>query len=216
MKKRNIWLVIVPILLFALLAACISAGIITNFECWAYNEAIEHMSPFLTDIVKGITHIGDSITVISFCLLLILLPKSRKSIALPVSITVIASVLLNYVLKNIFTRERPDILRLINETNYSFPSGHAMNNAALYTILILCILKFVMNRPAKIALSGICLILVLAIGFSRVYLGVHYAGDIIGGWLIGFSIAVLVYSLWNGKVFLKKEEISKDPPVDRS
>ena len=194
MKVRNIRLVIVPVLLFALLSVCVSAGITTNFEGWAYREAVLPMSPVLTEIVKGITHIGDSITVLCFCLLLILLPKTRKSIALPVSITVIASVMLNFVLKNIFTRERPDILRLINETNYSFPSGHAMNNAAFYTILVFFILKSTMGRPAKITLVGVCVALPLAIGFSRVYLGVHYAGDIIGGWLIGFSIAVLVYS----------------------
>jgi undecaprenyl-diphosphatase len=135
---------------------------------------------------------------------------------LPVSITVIASILSNDVLKNIFTRERPDILRLVSATNYSFPSGHAMNNAAFYTILMFFIVKSTMVRPAKIVWTALCVILPIAIGFSRVYLGVHYAGDILGGWLIGFSIAVLVYSLWNGKVSFKKKIIANDPPDGHS
>ena len=204
MKKRRIFLVTVPILLFAMLAICIHAGITVNFEGWAYSESVEHMSPFETSVVKGITHLGDSITVILFCLLLFIIPKTRKTIALPVSITVISSGVFNIILKNIFTRERPNILRLINETSYSFPSGHAMINASLYTMLILLIFKFIQNVPKKITLSVICLALTIAIGISRVYLGVHYAGDILGGWLIGFAISVFIYFIWNGRSVIRK------------
>lgn len=199
MKKRKILLVIIPIILFAMLAVLIAAGRTVNFEGWAYNESIEHMYPVLTNIMKLITHIGDSIVVIVFCLLLIILPKSRKTIALPVSITVIISTIMNSVFKNIFTRERPDILRLINETSYSFPSGHAMINASLYTMLILLIFQYIKSMPKKIILFAICVVLTAAIGFSRVYLGVHYAGDILGGWLFGFAIAACVYFIWNVK-----------------
>lgn len=191
--------VVVPIILFIMLIICIMAGITVNFEGWAYNEAIEHMSPILTNVVKGITHIGDSAVVIAFCLMLIVIPKARKVIALPVSISVILSSILNVALKNIFTRERPDILRLINETSYSFPSGHAMINASLYSMLMLLIIKYIQNKFLKIFLSTVCIMLTLAIGFSRIYLGVHYAGDVLGGWLIGFAVSVFIYSLWNSK-----------------
>jgi undecaprenyl-diphosphatase len=191
-----------------MLAICIRAGITVNFEGWAYNESIEHMSPILTNIVKGITHIGDSTVLITFCLLLIVIPKSRKTIALPISVTLILSILLNVALKSIFARERPDILRLINETSYSFPSGHAMNNATFYTILVFLICKFIKNKPLKVALTTLCITLTIAIGFSRVYLGVHYAGDVLGGWLIGFAISTFIYFIWNGKFgFIDKKAI---------
>jgi undecaprenyl-diphosphatase len=209
MNKRTLLLAVIPLILFSLLAICVTAGITTNFEGWAYSEAVEKMSPLITSLVKGITHIGDTPVVISFCLLLILMPKSRKTIALPVSLTVILSFLLNIVLKNIFARERPNIMRLINETSYSFPSGHAMINASLYTMLILLVFRFIKNKPLKITLSAVCLALVIAIGFSRVYLGVHYAGDVIGGWLIGFALSVLVYFIWNGRIPTKKLKNSK-------
>jgi undecaprenyl-diphosphatase len=204
MKEKKYWLVYIPVILFVLLALCVSAGVTVNFEGWAYNEAVEKMSPLLTIDVKVITHIGDPAVVITFCLLLIILPKSRRTIALPVSITIIISTILNIVLKNIFARERPDILSLINETDYSFPSGHAMNNAALYTILILFVLKYIKKNILKVTLTVVCIVLTIAIGLSRIYLGVHYAGDVLAGWLIGFAVSVFVYFIWDKKILNRR------------
>ncbi len=199
--RKHVWLIIISVTLFAMLAVYVEAGITVGFEGWVYSESVEHMSPVVTAIIKGVTHVGDSTVIVPFCLLLIILPRSRRTIALPVSSAVILSTLLNILLKNIFARERPDILRLINETSYSFPSGHAMINASLYTMLILLIFKFIKSAPRKLALSTLCLILIIAIGFSRVYLGVHYAGDIIGGWIIGFTISIFVYAMWKRYIF---------------
>lgn len=193
MNRRNIWIVVIPGILFVMLAFFVEAGITVNFEGWAYSEAVEKMSPELTSVIKRITHLGDSPVVILFCLLLFAIPKSRKSIALPVSVTVIVSSIINVLLKNVFARERPNILRLINETSYSFPSGHAMINSALYSMLILLVFKYIKRRRIKYSLSSLCILLVTAIGYSRIYLGVHYAGDVLGGWLIGFSLAVLIF-----------------------
>lgn len=197
-NQRNIWLIIVPVILFAMLAVCIQAGISVGFEGWAYNETVERMSPLLTGFMKAVTHLGDSAVVIAFCLFLFVVPKSRKTIAFPVSGAIILSGVLNIILKNIFARERPDLLRLINETGYSFPSGHAMINASLYTMLILMIFKFMKKPPKRLLLSLLCAALAVAIGLSRIYLGVHYAGDVVGGWLIGFAVSMLVYALWSG------------------
>ncbi len=199
MNRKNIWLVIVPCILFIMLAVCVQAGITVNFEGWAYSEAVEKMSPAQTAVIKVITHTGDSAVVILFCLLLIVIPKSRRTIAFPVSVAVIVSSILNVLLKNFFARERPNILRLINETSYSFPSGHAMINAALYFMLILLLFKYVKNKGVKYGLSALCLMLIVAIGYSRIYLGVHYAGDVLGGWFMGFSLDILIFNLWNSR-----------------
>jgi len=196
-NRKNIWLIIIPTILFGMLALIIHAGLIEGFEGWAYNETVEHMSPFLTNIMKFITHLGDSIMVIIICLTLIIIPKFRKTIAFPVSITIITSATLNFVLKNIFTRDRPNILRLINETSYSFPSGHAMNNAALYTMFALLIMKYIKGTHKKVILAAICVVLTIAIGYSRIYLGVHYAGDVVGGWLIGFAVSIFIFLIWD-------------------
>ncbi len=200
MNRRNIWLIMIPVILFLLLAVFIKAGTMEGFETWAYYEVVKNMSPLMTDIFLFITRIGDSIFVIFLCLLLIIIPKARKNVALPVSCTVIISTLLNFTLKLLFARERPDILRIINETDYSFPSGHAMINSSLYLMLIFLINKYIERKISKVIMTGICVILILSISYSRIYLGVHYAGDIIGGWLFGFAISISVYYIWNDRV----------------
>ncbi len=200
MNRRRIWFVLIPIILFAMLAICVQAAISTRFEGWAYSEAIEDMSPNLTLAMKGITHLGGPIPIIVFCLILFIIPKARSSIALPVSMAVIASSIFNIILKHIFGRSRPDILQLISETGYSFPSGHAMNNAALYTMLVLLIWRYVKNTPLKIILSFLCAALTALIGYSRIYLGVHYAGDVLGGWLFGFALSMFIYFLWDKRL----------------
>lgn len=191
---RHRWLAAIAFILFVLLTISVMAGLTVRFEGWAYSESIEHMSPALTLFQIGITNLGDPVAVILFCLLLLALPGTRKTIARPVAVTVIISFLLNLALKNLFDRERPDILRLINETSYSFPSGHAMINASLYSMLILLIYEYV-GKPWRLVLAVLCAALAIAIGLSRIYLGVHYAGDVIGGWLIGLALSLTFYSL---------------------
>ncbi len=205
MNKRKTWIAVVPVILFIMLAVAVKAGLTVNFEGWAYQESVEKMSPVLTSLVKFITHIGDPAVVIVFCLLLWLVPKARWRVALPVSITVIVSSILNFVLKEIFARQRPDILRLINETSYSFPSGHAMINASLYTMLALLVFKYIKGTAEKVILISVCAGLTAAIGYSRVYLGVHYAGDILGGWLLGFAISVMIYFMYNKTILINKQ-----------
>jgi Membrane-associated phospholipid phosphatase len=205
MRRQRIWFIVVPMILFAMLAVCIRAGITVRFEGWAYRETVEDMSPALTAVMRGITHLGDAATVITFCLLLFVVPRSRRTIALPVSVAVILATVFNIMLKEIFARERPDILRLINETGYSFPSGHAMINAALYTMLVFLIFRDIDNLPKKIVLSALCIALTILIGCSRIYLGVHYAGDVLGGWLFGFAVSALVFRVWNNRGIRKTD-----------
>lgn len=82
------------------------------------------------------------------------------------------------------------------ERDINTPSGHAMNNAALYTMLVLLIIRYIQTRFVKIILIMACIALPMLIGFSRVYLGVHYAGDILGGWMLGLALSMFVYYIW--------------------
>ncbi len=208
MNKQKIWFVAVPVILFTLLAICVQAKIAAPFEVWTYGEAVEAMSPIVTSVMKAITHVGDSIVVIIFCLALFIVPKFKKTIALPVAIAVFSSAILNIVLKHVFARTRPDILRLINETGYSFPSGHAMINGSLYVMLILLSCRYFKSISIKVVLSIIWAVLTVLIGYSRIYLGVHYAGDVLGGWLFGFAISMLVYLLWDDRQSTKNIKLN--------
>lgn len=205
MRKKYYFIILIPIVFFIAIAILVSFGLSINIESYIYNKSILGMSPFLTEVLKIITTIGNPSIVVLICLVLLLLKPTRLKFGIPVSITVVVSSILNTLLKILFTRPRPDILRLIPISDYSFPSGHAMINASLYTMIIILIFRYVDNKYLKIILSTVSLLLVIFIGYSRVYLGVHYAGDILGGWLLGFTVAISTYLIY--KKFILKENI---------
>ena len=101
---------------------------------------------------------------------------------------------LNQILKYILQRPRPTEYRLIEETGFSFPSGHSMVSMAFYGYLIYLIYKYVKNKDLKWISIVLLSILICSIGISRIYLGVHYTSDVLGGFLISLSY-LIVYTL---------------------
>lgn len=209
MSKKNLFLIICAIILFIILSIAIKADYLYGFESWIYSEATEHMSDFLTTILIIITNIGGPIGIMCVCAIIFAIPKLRNRVAIPVTLAVTSSFFLNIILKQLFARERPNILRLVSESFYSFPSGHAMVNMALYSILIIYAYKLIKNKKLKYSIYAILTSLILAIGFTRIYLGVHYAGDIIGGWLIGFVVSIIVYSIMKKSTILNYDKNKK-------
>lgn len=195
-KRKDVIVIISLSLFFIFIVVLLETGNLVNIESSAYYEIVEHMNPIFTFIVKMVTNIGGPVIILSICVVLLSLSATRKKYGIPVTITVLISFLLNLVLKNIFARPRPDVLRLITETSFSFPSGHSMINAALYTILILLILKNSSFKIKKVIISIVLLMLFVLIGISRIYLGVHYLGDVIAGWTLGVLVAFIVYLVY--------------------
>lgn len=209
MSKKNLFLIICAIILFIILSIAIKADYLYGFESWIYSEATEHMSDFLTTILIIITNIGGPIGIMCVCAIIFAIPKLRNRVAIPVTLAVTSSFFLNIILKQLFARERPNILRLVSESFYSFPSGHAMVNMALYSILIIYAYNLIKNKKLKYSIYAILTSLILAIGFTRIYLGVHYAGDIIGGWLIGFVVSIIVYSIMKKSTIINYDKNKK-------
>ena len=209
MSKKNLFLIICAIILFIILSIAIKADYLYGFESWIYSEATEHMSDFLTTILIIITNIGGPIGIMCVCAIIFTIPKLRNRVAIPVTLAVTSSFSLYIFLKQLFARERPNILRLVSESFYSFPSGHAMVNMALYSILIIYAYKLIKNKKLKYSIYAILTSLILAIGFTRIYLGVHYAGDIIGGWLIGFVVSIIVYSIMKKSTIINYDKNKK-------
>ena len=148
------------------------------------------ISSNMTNIMQFITFFSDPIWCILLSCLMVLLVKNKK-ISKAFLLNLILVFLLNYVLKIIFARSRPIDINLIVETGFSFPSGHAMMSLGIYGFLIYLLLLSDKNKISKIIGSASLILLIFLIGISRIYLGVHYATDVIAGFIISASYLLL-------------------------
>jgi undecaprenyl-diphosphatase len=184
----------------------------------AFDEAVYKfltgfMSEGLTGFMKLMTFIGSgwSITTLAVAIpffVFILKKKKYYRTALLIPLNIAVGSLLNELLKQLFHRARPDILRLVKVTGYSFPSGHSMNSMIFYGFLIYLILCFVRSRfkyPAAVVIG----FLILLIGASRVYLGVHYASDVIAGFITGAAWLAFFINI-SGKFMMEPDKGSKN------
>ena len=149
-----------------------------------------------TNIVKVITNITSPLVVIITAFILIIFIKNKK-IKISLAINLIGITIINNLLKVIIARPRPDINRLVDETGYSFPSGHSITSMVFYGYLIYLIYKYVDNRKVKIPLMIFLVLLIPVIGLSRIYLGVHYTSDVVGGFLLGAVYLILFINISN-------------------
>ena len=161
------------------------------------------ISDFATPIAKFITNFGGAIFIILLTVILIAVIKNKK-IGLSILTNLAIITILNQLLKRILQRPRPTEYRIIEESGYSFPSGHSMISMAFYGYLIYLIYKYVENKNVKWILISLLSVLICFIGISRIYLGVHYTSDVLGGFLISISYLVIYISAVNN-VFCRKE-----------
>jgi undecaprenyl-diphosphatase len=155
----------------------------TSFSQFVY----EVRSPGLTWFLKIITSFGASVTIVVATLVsIILLMKKHRKEAILFCVALIIGSFLNSGLKTWTHRTRPAGVPLVVETSYSFPSGHAMNAFIFYGLLAYFSYHFSRSKRFSVSITFFCTLMILMIGFSRVYLGVHYLTDVIAGYLAGF------------------------------
>lgn len=159
----------------------------------------------LTKIMKVITNLSSAYVLIAITIGTLLFVKNKK-VGLCVASNLVITTLLNQLLKYIIQRPRPDGYRLIAESGYSFPSGHSMVSMAFYGLIIYLIWKMVKNKKIKYISCGILGLLIPMIGFSRIYLGVHYASDVIGGFAISIVYLLLFTNIARSVLQLEKEK----------
>ncbi len=177
---------------------------ILTLDIYGYNIISQYLiSDFFTPIAKIITQLGGAIFLIILSLALIISLKNKR-VSILILLNLIISTTLNQVLKFIIQRPRPTEFRIIDEKGYSFPSGHSMVSAAFYGFLIYLIYKNIKNKYLKWGLITLLSCIVILIGTSRIYLGVHYASDVIAGILI--SISYLIIFTHFSKEFMKNEQ----------
>ena len=166
------------------------------------------ISDFATPIAKFITNFGGAIFLTILTIILFILIKNKK-IGLSIFSNLVIITALNQLLKNILQRPRPTEYRIVNETGYSFPSGHSMISMAFYGFLIYLIYKNIKNKYLKFTLIGLLSFLIVSIGISRIYLGVHYTSDVLAGFLVSISYLILYIGLINKLGFNKELQYEK-------
>ncbi len=161
-----------------------------KIDTFIYSSIKPMISFHMTNIMRFITFFSDPVwCVLLSCLMVVLVKNKRISKAFIVNL--ICVFLLNYILKLIFLRDRPLNINLIVETGYSFPSGHAMTSLGIYGFIIYLLIVSNRNKTTKIVGASFLILLIILIGISRIYLGVHYATDVLAGFIISASYLLL-------------------------
>ena len=150
--------------------------------------------PWLANIMLQLTALGGGPVLWLVILLAIgyLLAARRASTAAFLLASVALGMGLSTLLKNLFMRPRPELVaHLVQVQTTSFPSGHAMNSAIVYLTLGGLLARSEKTRSVRIYLIAAAITLTVLVGFSRVYLGVHWPSDVAAGWCVGAAWALL-------------------------
>ncbi|OGU71635.1 MAG: hypothetical protein A2V93_06405 [Ignavibacteria bacterium RBG_16_34_14] len=208
-KEIKVLLVILVLLICVLtfleIGDAISAGETRQFDLSiieffrAEDDFNKPMEPtWVTEFMTDITSLGGGyiLAIITIFVSIFLILQKRYDAFWLLLAATIGGTLISFWLKDIYDRERPDLIyRLVTVTSFSFPSGHSMMSAVLYLTQAAIVARFQRTWKIRIYILSIALLLTLIIGFSRVYLGVHYPTDVIGGWTIGLAWASLCWCI---------------------
>lgn len=188
-KSKKIILGIL-ITLFVLVMFFVIFDLTKGFDDAVYKVLINMRSDNLDSFFKFITKFANTKTIILLVSIILIINRNKEGIT--VTSLTLFSVSAMTILKAIIKRDRPSHLRLIKESNYSFPSGHAMISICVYGYLLYLAYTKINNKIIKYLVSIGLLLLIILIGLSRIYLGVHYPSDIIGGYLLALIILIIV------------------------
>ena len=243
------------LIVFAILTYVVAGSVAAGTsDALAFDTAIREWfysirTPWLTGVVKAVTFMGNTKTIVTICVLLLVVPLVigvvqkltrktgkdsvadgkagpahnigfyiAKKIGVPIAAVAIIGSAINKVFKHTILRPRPDVsLHLIEQGGWSFPSGHSISGLLLYGFLVWLIRRYVNsgdsacvgsansaetnctlanNSNAHCRLFGniatvILTLLWIGVGLSRIYLGVHYPTDIVGGWTLGMAVMMV-------------------------
>lgn len=160
-------------------------------------------SPFLTDFMFFITLFGADLTIILGTIITYFFKRmDRKRESIIFGTAGIIGFILTFVLKYIFARNRPDMSVLVVMDSFSYPSGHSMNAFIFYGLLAYYTIVFTKREVLEVAIAVISIGMIILIGISRVYLGVHYPTDVIAGYIGG--LWVVIGAVWINSLYLKR------------
>ena len=212
-KKLSGW---VLLLLGLILASIFLFGVLIHEVLWEKEEAVDLriftflssyvITPNLTVVMKTITYCASSIFLQMAYGIVVVSYLVQKNWKRSIEITVIGlgGFLINYFMKLSFHRLRPSNPLIDPLQNFSFPSGHATSGFIFYGLLVYLTWKTEIRKVYKYVIGAVLVLFALLIGFSRIYLRVHYPSDVAAGFCVGFGWIVLC--IWLMELLKKKSD----------
>lgn len=198
-RSALIVLIMFCLLIFVILAVAVEQNThLVQLDQQIANALYNRATPPMTQFFYRVTMLGSEVLTILIIGLAVFAALRRQWVYAGLVLAVwLGGHLLNQLLKALFARERPFFLEpLAIATNYSFPSGHAMAGIACYGLLAYFLYVQVENRWLRIGILGFTFLLIALIGFSRLYLGVHFLSDVLAGFAAGALWLIVCLSLF--------------------
>ncbi len=203
-------IVVIGINVFIELTNTLSSDTVANYDGKITEFVISYRTPELNKILQFITNLGDLygyIVITTICSILFYFKFKNWHYVVQLVFVIIISGLSNLALKEVINRARPTAEHLVSVQTLSYPSGHAMSATAFYGFLIYLFYFLKINKWLKISLIFLCSFLIVSIGISRIYLGVHFPSDIAGGIIAGtiwLMFCILIFNIID--LFRREEE----------
>lgn len=200
MKKSIKWTVFgICMCLFLVLSILVFMKKDIYVDTQIYNFISKFIKISRTPNIIRITKTTSASFVIIITILALMFLKNKKY-GIYMSINLVTITLFQLILKNIYTRNRPIGINLIDEKGYSFPSGHSLTSMAFYGFIIYLINISNISKRLKVIFTTFLILLIIFVGISRIYLGVHYATDVIGGFSFSISYLIVYTNLVRNKI----------------
>ena len=205
-------ILLIPFIVIVLFAFT-SDELIPIIDHWIGDPVLSLRNPNLTAFFVVLTDLGDvyyiALSLILVSTFLIWKYKDYQAALWLVVQTIVGAVLLNQGLKLIFHRSRPLVEHLVEQGGYSFPSGHSMGSIIGYGGILFLLSKRIANKTYRNSLFIIGALLIFGVGLSRIYIGVHFSTDVIGGFSVGaawLAFTIGAYPKWRN-AFSKKNTL---------
>lgn len=198
----NKWIMITGVvcaLLFVVLVINADSTAIAKVDQTVGDSIRGLQSDTRTGWMDGFSYLGGvsgfiGVLIVSFMYIILSVPYHKGMNSLYLVVTFVVAYGLNTVLKSVLHRERPSVDHLVSVDGYSMPSGNAMISIALYGFVMYLLCTYVQRAWLRGIGSVVLIFVILGIGFSRIYYGVHYPTDMVSGYLAGGAIiAICIY-----------------------
>ena len=200
MNKKTIFniLFILCIVIFVTLLLMYNMDKLSTFDSTIYKYVTYYKNDIITNIAMLLSFLCSTWFIALICVFIMIVVKNKK-IGFYTTLSVMLCYIFNVFIKNVVMRPRPVDINLVNEHGYSFPSGHSMGAISFYGFLMYVVYRSNLDNKLKWLIYILNSLLILFIGFSRIYLGVHYPSDVIAGFSIASALMIVYIHIVNIK-----------------